>query len=301
MPTLTAAQIDRATSIEPTITVNLWKPPWNRGPIIANAIGRDGDLFDCACWQWALWAGNPDRRTNEDARSAITLYAGVSTMDEWGRAQEDINLLEALGNAHTRGQITAAWQAVKNADAPTDRQKITFMERMMAAVITANGMTVTNQQTPYSIQMTVPGHEWYSWQHWGIAIHHLGQTRYFQTTPSADMRWGTPDLEEARRPGHLQAGVYVTGLKQRHIDVIRTFLSIPACRNHACTTWPRPQMNAGDDVGNWHRCTGASRHDFCNQCASGFRPYMRWCGTRHTPGETHCSICSSLTVRRQQQ
>jgi hypothetical protein len=282
MATLTRTQLDRATRIPDDITVRLWKPNWNRGPVTNEEIG--GDIYTSACWQWALWASVVGDRTNEDNLAVTRLYQNNSPIDPMTEApRAELNVPEIL--AAKRADLRRDWNTAK-AGGSTDDHKRDFMKTMMEAVIAANGMTVSNDPTAYSISMTVPRVEWYHWQHWAVGLHHNGQTRYVQTTPNNTLQWGTNNVWEAARAGHLTQRVYVTGLLQRHIDVIRTFLSIPVCSGDC---WPRAQLLSNGNPAQWIRCSGDGRHAYCNECADDLQIDTTFCIPN---GKRKCDECN---------
>lgn len=257
MATLNGVQLAAVCSVydDNQNNVDLWFPNSYAGPV---GGADEANLRTRACWNWALCAGLEANADN--VTSPVRLYEETNPIDPFtDTPRAALNPGTFAGQYATEPALTALWQAAQ-AGGATDADKEAFMEAMARIAARANGLTPSAAPTSYSINVTVPDHEWYHWQHWALGFHN-GQTRYIQTEPNVDINWGFSRVWEANRPGHLTASVYVTGIHQRHKDVIENFLSLPRCRT--CQKVKPRQTTFGT---RWHRCTGPPQHIFCDRC-----------------------------------
>lgn len=260
MPTLNGLQLTAVTTVhdDQHDNVNFWVPNTYAG-LVGGA--DEANLVTRACWNWALTAGT--QANDQHASSPLKLYENTSPIDPFtDLARHALNPGDFAGQYGTEPNLTALWNTAKGAGA-TDADRIAFMEAMARIAARANGLVPSNAPTPYLLAVTAPAQDWYHWQHWALGITSGGQTRYIQTEPNIPINWGFSRVWEANRAGHLTAEIYLTGILQRHKDVIEIFLSLPRCRN--CNR-VKPRQTTWQT--RWHRCTSPARHVYCGPCGA---------------------------------
>jgi hypothetical protein len=131
-----------------------------------------------------------------------------------------------------------------------------FMRAMLRVAARQNGLTPSDAATDYSLVMTTPGHEWYHWRHWGLAIHKDGESIFIQTIPEAYVSLGSSILWDSDKPGFHTESIYLTELHAAHVHVLRQFLALPRC--HQCRI-VKPRRSSA--VTRWSRCDGG--HFYC--------------------------------------
>lgn len=270
MPALTAQKLtDLFNLYVGTEGELLWVPNDYAGPFTA-AIERG--LVDTPCYGLALYGGPTGDAGNE--LNPERLYSQLVPIDPFtdtARAAPIITLPAGMG-IDDIAALTVAWTTA-NAQGSSDDQRRDFMRRMMTNVALLHGFTVSPAPTNYRLAMTVPRAEWYAWQHWAIGIGTAPNNfRYLQTdtTVGLGVSWGCTRVWESERDGHLLAEIYLTGIKQEHIDIIDRFLALPKCSR--CR---RVKPRVTPPQGSWGLCSASAAHKLCNQCRPRNMPVTR--------------------------
>jgi hypothetical protein len=267
MATLTAQEIAQLFQLPrgPKVEYDLWLPDTYNGAI---TTGEERQLWDCACWNWALCAG-AERNVNA-ATSAMSLYS-----------QTNPAMVQAPTAFGSEPQLGAHWNdAVFLLD---EDGQWAFMRAMLRVAARQNGLTPSDAATDYSLVMTTPGHEWYHWRHWGIAIHKDGESIFIQTIPEAYISLGSSILWDSDKPGFHTESVYLTGLHDAHVHVLRQFLALPRC--HQCRII-KPRRSSV--VTRWSRCDAG--HFYCFTHA--------WALPRYSQRGYSMPGCSDMSCRR---
>ena len=139
-----------------------------------------------------------------------------------------------------------------------------FMQAMAAISARRNGLTVSAGATPYSLHVTVPNYDWFSWQHWALGLTYGVFTRFAQSDPGqSHINCGYRRVWEANRPGYITASIYLTGLKQDHINVLRVWIH----RNLRCVKCNTLKPLETGFNSRWHRCTNVGcERVYCGTC-----------------------------------
>lgn len=231
-------------------------------------------VLPAACWAWALRGTN---RPINGADSAATLYAnnnprrfildGPQQGEVEYRVEMDVSAIPTNDPAVAAAinPLKAAWDDAYLEG--TDDARREFMRQMMAVAARVNGLTPSAVATPYRLYMTVPGNQWFHWQHWGIAVHHNGTLGFAQTEPNVRLYIGSNILAEAHLPGHLTAYIHLTALHDNHVNTIKAALMKP----------PLGAVWAADNTRNT-----------CFVCHAAFRRGL------FTSGKHHCRRCGNV-------
>ena len=173
-----------------------------------HVIGPLGD--NIACWNWVLSAGAAHPN---DPTSAETLYRQMdpSVYNQpavpGGYGAVEPSLDELWTNAHNEADGQTA-------------QREKFMRSMMRVVARANGFQIASPgATPYSIYMTVPKHQWFSWQHWALGFTDNKQTAYVQKDTSSTLQIDDR-IWESERNGHITTFINIQEISDAHRNAI---------------------------------------------------------------------------------
>lgn len=253
MPLLTDRQLSIITSIKGGEHghIDLYLPAGLQTPV----SGRMHDLYERACWNWALYGG--DHPGEAHPSSPPALYAKNYPLSA-SRPQLPQSFPQAFPE---RPQLKALWLSARR-DASNTADKVSFLQTMAEVAAIKSGLLPVDQNTPYKIHVTTAEYQWYSYSHWGLSITYNGRTRFIQTEPNKKVNWGATHLWETDRLGYIEASFNIESLHQKHVDVIEALVHIPMCSKCA--------KAMPEHATDWKRCKGRHPHLICDTCPPRF-------------------------------
>ncbi|MDP9607103.1 UNVERIFIED_ORG: hypothetical protein J2W38_006924 [Variovorax paradoxus] len=206
-----------------------------------------GNVYDNACWNWALTGGTGRIR---DPGSAVSVWediiamnilveppivAGINNVDaNYPGSGADFTLLRNNWVAAAGGNVAA---------------QDTFKEAMLRIAARKNGMTVSVlpiAACTYTLHMKTA--QWYSWHHMGIGINlsYRGAMRrtIVQTVPQTHVWHGCSVMWDEGQPDTV---IGVSELKRAHVDVLDE-VTVTCC---ICNAVPLGLLRP---TKGWHRC-----------------------------------------------
>ncbi len=260
-------------------------------------------MQSAACWNWALngGAGHPN-----NLQSPTNIYQHNDPFDVYTERQRTAMSTQSLpvGWQIEAANLPALWLAAKN----SPHHRLAFVETMAQVTARANGLTPTDQITPYTLHVTMKGDEWFGWDHWALGIEYGGQTIYLQTEPNRPINFGFTRFWEAGRGGNINAWFYISGIHQAHKVAAKLALMQPPPNASwlkdstapNCTKCHARFVSSFLKKSGKHHCRRCG-HIFCANCSShvavvGHR-LTRWGGRKSsTKAARVCDDCYTLSL-----
>lgn len=230
-----------------------------------------GNIYDIACWNWALTGGTGRMA---DRGSAQSIWEHIIDMDITVEpvVVRGINNVGASypGSAPDFMLLQLNWAAAAGGNLVA---QTTFKEAMLRIAARKNGLTVSAHpwaNCAYTLHMKTA--DWYGWHHMGIGIDlaYRGVMRrtIVQTVPHTAVWHGCSVMWDEGQPDTV---IGIDSLKSAHVDVLNA-VTVACCICHAVPIGLiRPTQG-------WHRC-GHCSAAYCRVHKAGLpvtTPKTRW-------------------------
>lgn len=177
MPILDHAQLVSLTS---------W-PATRDGLTVPNT--DSGNVYEHACWSWALTGGTGTVHTNTGADA---LYNAIVRKDPFVAGSACVTGIDrraalAVGaEAWWIGVLEKTWEGAK---AGREKDQKAFKMAMLMIIAKANGLQpflADNMRVTYSLHMRTDS--WWHWDHWGLGIRYANRQVFVQTVPRTTLQ-----------------------------------------------------------------------------------------------------------------
>lgn len=206
-----------------------------------------GNIYDNACWNWALTGGTG---RIADPESAVSIWEDIIAMNILVEppAVAGVNNVDANypGSGADFTLLRNNWVAAAGGNLAA---QATFKEAMLRIAARKNGLTVSVgpwANAPYSLHMRTA--EWYSWHHMGIGIElaYRGAMRrtIVQTVPNTRVLHSCSVMWDE---GQAETVIGLNSLKTAHVDVLDE-VRVMCC---ICNAVPVGLLMP---TKGWHRC-----------------------------------------------